>query len=96
MDIQNIQHPFIPAGNSRESSNRTITSWQPIEELQKAVSPDKNTNIGRGESRLSQPEEQFFEQLYPNAIPEIRAYNTYKRDGAQIALNTGTLIDRKG
>ncbi|MBP8975399.1 MAG: hypothetical protein KBG83_01655 [Bacteroidetes bacterium] len=51
----------------------------------------------RKENPLITPEEQqFFEQLYPDATDEVRAYRTYRRDGSQAALTTGTHIDRKG
>ncbi|HOV98544.1 MAG TPA: hypothetical protein PK595_03100 [Bacteroidota bacterium] len=51
---------------------------------------------GKENSVITQEEQKFFEQLYPDATNEVRAYQTYRRDGSHAALTTGTHIDRKG
>jgi hypothetical protein len=45
---------------------------------------------------LSQNEQNFFEQLYPNSAQEIRSYQTYRRDGERVTAAMGSVVDRKG
>lgn len=48
------------------------------------------------DSLLNNDERKFFEELFPHAQNEVRAYHAYRRDGTRVAFTTGTLIDRKG
>lgn len=45
---------------------------------------------------LTTSEKDYFEQLYPSSIDEVRTYNPYQRGGAQTTVRLGTHFDRKG
>ena len=45
---------------------------------------------------LTNNEQNFFEQLYPDSTQEIRSYQTYRRDGERMMASMGSLVDRKG
>lgn len=45
---------------------------------------------------LTQPEQAFFERLFPDAADEVRSYNPYQRDQASPTVKLGTIIDRRG
>lgn len=48
------------------------------------------------EPLMNNEERKYFEELFPNATNEVRAYHAYRRDGTRVTFTTGTLIDRKG
>ena len=45
---------------------------------------------------LSAEERKFFENLFPDAAPELQHHTVYASDGAKTAAELGKLIDRKG
>jgi hypothetical protein len=58
------------------------------------VSSDDLKNKTAG--MLSQNEKEFFENLFPQSVAEIRQHFLYQQDGSQKNLNIGTIVDRKG
>jgi len=52
---------------------------------------------GEAPQELLSPEERkFFENLFPDAAPELQRHTVYSGDGAKTAAEIGKLIDRKG
>ena len=83
----------IPTG--RQAPKRAAkTSFQ--EEMQKQPLPSATTENKAQPAALTNSEKEYFEQLFPNAVDEIRTYNPYQRDGAATSVRLGTLFDKKG
>jgi hypothetical protein len=94
MNVNSIGNAGEQVLVARQSHKRAAeTSFQ--DELKKqplSSTPAEN----EGEPALTTSEKQYFEQLFPNAVDEVRMYNPYQREGATTSVRLGTLIDRKG
>ncbi|MCX7984329.1 MAG: hypothetical protein N3A63_05455 [Bacteroidetes bacterium] len=79
-----------------------VNQGQPNVQSKKVISAltveNKQINevVKDNESVLNAEEHKFFEQLFPEAVHDLRSYHAYKRDGTRSTFTTGTLIDRKG
>jgi len=96
MDVQGLQSSIGYAIKNRNQAQQPnlIQKSEPLKS--KNVDQEKDEREKEAEMVLSKSEQTFFEQLYPESQNEIRAHHTYRRDGARISINTGTVVDRKG
>ena len=94
MDIQSVQFPVLSTA-AVDALKKNSNARQFEKELQ-GVGSFQKASQAEPEKMLNDDEQQYFEQLFPNAVQEIRAYNTYRKDGIRVAYNAGTVIDRKG
>jgi len=95
MDVRSIPQTTITRTSPGDSAGHLVPALRKPEQAPAPVRSGSADSV-RAESALDPNEEQYFEQLYPDSAQEIRAHNTYRRDGVTVAFNAGTVIDRKG
>jgi hypothetical protein len=90
MNIRDIggPSPFLPP--SQRSTQRP--SGTPPEDVQ---SGNEQGVPAAGRPLLTGEEKQFFESVFPEAKPDIRAFQAYTGRGTRPAGTTGSHVDRK-
>lgn len=98
MNVSNIQSSAIqptsvkkhpaPGGESAFEKN--------LKNVSSDSAPTREVQGQEYPAVLSQPEREYFEQLFPSSSEDIRSYNPYKRDNALSSVKLGSLFDRKG
>ena len=96
MDVQGIRAAYGYAIKHRDQVQQQDPIQKPEVSEHTAVGQETDQPEKDSDMVLSKPEQNFFEQLYPESQNEIRSYPVYRKDGARISMNTGTIVDRRG
>ena len=95
MDVNEISSASIQAIPPKAASTIQPELWQ--KEFEKAgASASTQARQASPSATLTRAEQSYFEELFPSAAPELKAYSLYKQDGSRTDSSLGSVVDRKG
>jgi hypothetical protein len=94
MNVNDVRSAAAQTQTLRQAQQRATIQFH---ELVNEHSPDSiNTETKELPAALTDSERQYFEQVFPDATEDVRSYNPYQRDGVNVPVRLGSLLDRKG